>query len=94
MPAESFHLSLVDRIFTRIGASDSIFTKKSTFFLEMEETKVFLTDATKNSFLIIDELGRGTSTTDGIAIAYAVLKYIRDNQLGFTLFTTHYHNII
>ena len=99
--ASGLTMTLVDRIFTRIGAYDNLLKGKSTFFVEMEESKTFLTEATKNSFAIIDELGRGTSTFDGeiffilgIAIAYAVLKYICENIKCFTMFTTHYQSLI
>jgi len=94
VPAESFTLTAVDRIFTRVGASDRIFEGKSTFFIEMEETYSIMTEATKNSLLIIDELGRGTSTYDGVAIAYATLKYIAERIGAITLFATHYHLLL
>lgn len=76
VPAESLKLTPVDRVFTRIGASDRILEGKSTFFVEMEETSSIIKQATKRSLVIIDELGRGTSTFDGYSIAHAVLKYI------------------
>lgn len=92
VPAKEATLSLVDRIFTRIGAQDSIMNGKSTFMLEMDETSSILRDATKNSLLIVDELGRGTSTNDGYAIAWAVVHYL--SSLGaLTLFATHYHGL-
>lgn len=69
-------LSLIDRIFTRLGAHDQLMEGKSTFFIELEETLVPLKYATKNSLFITDELGRGTSTFDGVAIAYSVMKYL------------------
>jgi len=94
VPAESFRFRAVDRIFTRIGASDRIFEGKSTFYIEMEETYHITTQATKNSLLIIDELGRGTSTYDGVSIAYATLKYIAEKINCITLFATHYHLLI
>ena len=89
VPAYAFELTPVDRIFTRIGASDKIFENKSTFFLEMEETLQILNNATKHSFAIIDELGRGTSTIDGIAIADSVLRYLIEKVGCLVLFTTH-----
>jgi DNA mismatch repair ATPase MutS len=69
-------LTIVDRIFTRIGATDRILENKSTFFIELEETKTILDYATKNSLVVIDELGRGTSTYDGYSIAHSVLNYL------------------
>ena len=76
MPAQSCEMTLVDRIFTRIGASDRILEGKSTFFVEMEETKNILANATHRSLAIVDELGRGTSTFDGYSIAKAVMHYL------------------
>ena len=81
----------VDKVFTRIGAQDRILEGKSTFYVEMEETKAILNQATRNSLVIIDELGRGTSTFDGQAIAEAVLNYIVKRIKCNTLFSTHYH---
>lgn len=94
VPATSFELTPVDRIFTRIGASDRILEGKSTFFVEMEETLNLVKDSTRNSFVIIDELGRGTSTYDGVAIAHAVLKYLSEEIKCFLLFATHYHLLL
>lgn len=76
VPAESMTLTTVDRVFTRIGASDRILEGKSTFYVEMEETKNIIQFATPRSLAIVDELGRGTSTFDGYSIAHAVLKYL------------------
>jgi DNA mismatch repair ATPase MutS len=81
----------VDRIFTRIGASDNILEGKSTFLTELEETAVMLKEATDRSLLVIDELGRGTSTYDGVAIAGATLEYIAKSIGCNVLFATHYH---
>jgi len=94
VPASSFTFTAKDRIFTRIGAADRILEGKSTFFIEMEETYSIVKEATNNSLLIIDELGRGTSTYDGIAIAYAVLKYITEKFNCMTMFATHYHILL
>ena len=95
VPAESAHVGLVDRIFTRIGASDEIARGQSTFMVEMVETANILHHATNRSLLILDEIGRGTSTYDGLAIAWAVVEYIH-NHPGLrakTLFATHYHEL-
>ncbi|HID35484.1 MAG TPA: DNA mismatch repair protein MutS [Anaerolineae bacterium] len=95
VPAEEAHIGLVDRIFTRIGAQDEIHSGQSTFMVEMVETANILNHATDRSLLILDELGRGTSTYDGMAIAWAVLEYIHSHpKLGSrTLFATHYHEL-
>ncbi len=95
VPAGSAHIGLVDRIFTRIGASDDIARGQSTFMVEMVETANILHHATSRSLLILDEIGRGTSTYDGLAIAWAVVEYIH-NHPGLrakTLFATHYHEL-
>jgi len=94
VPASHFEFTCVDRIFTRIGAADRILEGKSTFFVEMEETHSIVTEATRNSLLIVDELGRGTSTYDGVAIAYSTLKYIAEKLKCITLFATHYHLLL
>ncbi len=95
VPAKSAHIGIVDRIFTRIGASDDLSMGKSTFMVEMSEVAEILTHATSRSLLILDEIGRGTSTFDGMAIARAVLEYAADQRrLGAkTLFATHYHEL-
>jgi len=90
VPAKSYKATLFDRIFTRIGAQDNILVNKSTFFLEMEETGTVLQQATASSLVILDELGRGTSTFDGYALAKAVLNFLVRHELGLVLFTTHY----
>ena len=87
-------MTLVDRIFTRIGASDRILEGKSTFYVEMEETNSILKCATPSSLAIVDELGRGTSTFDGLSIAHAVLKYICKQTRCMSLFSTHYHMLL
>lgn len=92
VPANQFELSPVDRIFTRIGASDNIFEKESTFFVELSETKIILNYATNHSLVLIDELGRGTTTFDGCAIAYAVAKFLTAKKCR-TIFSTHYHEL-
>eukprot|EP00347_Sterkiella_histriomuscorum_P021958 403332180 len=94
VPAQSIKLNPVDRIFTRIGASDRILEGKSTFYVEMEETKNIIQFATFKSLAIVDELGRGTSTFDGYSIAHAVLKYLVNNIRCRSLFATHYHMLL
>ncbi|CAN5699633.1 DNA mismatch repair protein MutS [soil metagenome] len=95
VPADRAHIGVVDRIFTRIGASDEIHRGQSTFMVEMVETANILNHATSRSLLVLDEIGRGTSTYDGLAIAWAVVEYIH-NHPGLrakTLFATHYHEL-
>jgi len=94
VPAKECRLSVVDRIFTRIGASDKLLEGKSTFYIEMEETLNILKYGTMNSLAIVDELGRGTSTFDGVSIAYSVLKHILTDLKCRTLFATHYHVLL
>ena len=96
VPAKSAHIGLVDQIFTRIGASDDLTAGQSTFMVEMAEVADIVKHATKNSLVILDEVGRGTSTFDGISIARAVSEYISTSRsLGCkTLFATHYHELI
>ena len=91
VPAAAMRFSPVDRIFTRIGAHDHIMRGQSTFMVELLETASVLKHGTRNSLVIMDELGRGTSTFDGYAIAYAVLSHILTNIGARTLFSTHYH---
>ncbi len=95
VPAKSAEISVVDSIFTRIGASDDLSTGQSTFMVEMNEVAYILKNATRNSLLILDEIGRGTSTYDGMSIARAVLEYVSDpKKIGAkTLFATHYHEL-
>ena len=95
VPAESANIGLVDAIFTRVGASDDLASGQSTFMVEMSEVASIIKHATKNSLLILDEIGRGTSTFDGMSIARAVLEYVADKRkLGAkTLFATHYHEL-
>jgi DNA mismatch repair protein MutS len=95
VPADSARLGLVDRIFTRIGAQDEIHAGQSTFMVEMVETANILHHATQRSLLILDEIGRGTSTYDGVSIAWAVVEYIHNHPSlrAKTLFATHYHEL-
>lgn len=93
VPAEYARIGIVDKIFTRIGASDDLVTGQSTFMLEMSEVANIVNSSTKNSFIILDEIGRGTSTFDGISIATAITEYIHDNIQAKTIFATHYHEL-
>ena len=93
IPARSASFSPVDRIFTRVGATDDISTGQSTFMVEMQEVSHILRHATRNSLILLDEIGRGTSTYDGMSIARAVVEYIDEKIHGFTLFATHYHEL-
>ena len=93
VPAESSSLPLIDRVFTRIGASDNLARGRSTFMVEMTETAVILNTATERSFIILDEIGRGTATYDGLSLAWAVIEYIASNTKAKTLFATHYHEL-
>jgi DNA mismatch repair protein MutS len=93
VPARSARIGLVDRIFTRVGAEDDIASGKSTFMVEMEETATILHHATRHSLIILDEIGRGTSTYDGLAIARAVVEYVHTTVGARTLFATHYHEL-
>ena len=95
VPADAAHIGVVDRIFTRIGASDEIHRGQSTFMVEMVETANILNHATKRSLLVLDEIGRGTSTYDGVAIAWAVVEFIHNHPelRAKTLFATHYHEL-
>ena len=94
IPASSASICPVDRIFTRIGASDDILTGQSTFMVEMKEVSYILKHATSRSLLILDEIGRGTSTFDGMSIARAVIEYCLKHIHALTLFATHYHELI
>lgn len=93
VPADYAKLPVVDKIFTRIGASDDLVSGQSTFMLEMSEMANIINSATKNSFIILDEIGRGTSTFDGISIATAITEHIHNKIGGKTIFATHYHEL-
>jgi DNA mismatch repair protein MutS len=93
VPAESALLPVVDRVFTRIGAADNLARGRSTFMVEMTETAVILNTATKHSLIVLDEIGRGTATYDGLALAWAVIEHIQRNIRAKTLFATHYHEL-
>jgi DNA mismatch repair protein MutS len=93
VPAKSANIGLCDRIFTRVGASDDLASGQSTFMIEMNEVANILRNATPKSLLILDEIGRGTSTFDGLSIAWAVVEYIAEKVGAKTLFATHYHEL-
>ena len=93
LPAESAEVGLVDRIFTRVGASDDLARGQSTFMVEMNETANIINNATDHSLVILDEIGRGTSTFDGLSIAWSVAEFLYDKIKARTLFATHYHEL-
>lgn len=93
VPAKSAQIPIVDRVFTRVGASDNLISDQSTFMIEMIEVASILQNATKNSLLILDEVGRGTSTYDGLSIAWAVIEHLTQNIGAKTMFATHYHEL-
>ncbi len=93
VPAKSAQIPLIDRVFTRVGASDNLVYDQSTFMVEMTEVAAILLNATKNSLLVLDEVGRGTSTYDGLSIAWAVVEYLAEKVRAKTLFATHYHEL-
>jgi len=93
VPADAAWLPVVDRVFTRIGAADNLARGRSTFMVEMTETAAILNTATERSFLVLDEIGRGTSTYDGLALAWSVVEYVHDHIRAKTLFATHYHEL-
>ena len=93
VPAKEANLPIFDKIFTRIGASDDLVSGESTFMVEMMEANKAICEATQNSLILFDELGRGTATYDGMSLAQAIIEYIHDNIKAITLFSTHYHEL-
>ncbi|PKL37141.1 DNA mismatch repair protein MutS [Candidatus Peregrinibacteria bacterium HGW-Peregrinibacteria-1] len=94
VPVEEMSLGVVDRIFTRVGASDNLATGDSTFMVEMQEAAYILNNATERSLIILDEIGRGTSTYDGLSIAWAIMEYVHNVIGAKSLFATHYHELV
>src|SRR5690606_22248152 len=94
VPAASARIGLIDRLFTRVGASDNLARGQSTFMVEMSETSAILHNATERSLVLLDEIGRGTSTYDGVAIAWAVTEHLHDRIGCRTMFATHYHELM
>jgi DNA mismatch repair protein MutS len=93
VPARSMRFGIVDRIYTRIGASDNLARGRSTFMVEMTETATILNTATERSLILLDEMGRGTATFDGLSLAWAALEYLHAKIGARTLFATHYHEL-
>jgi DNA mismatch repair protein MutS len=93
VPAEEARVPIVDRVFTRIGASDNLARGRSTFMVEMTETAVILNTATERSLIVLDEIGRGTATYDGLALAWSVIEHLHERTGAYTLFATHYHEL-
>jgi DNA mismatch repair protein MutS len=93
VPAKSATMPIFDAIYTRIGASDDLVSGESTFMVEMNEANNAISNATSNSLVLFDELGRGTATFDGMALAQSIIEYIHDNIGCKTMFSTHYHEL-
>ena len=93
VPAESASIPIIDRLFTRVGASDDLHTGRSTFMVEMSEVSYILENITDNSLVLLDEVGRGTATYDGLSIAWAIMEYLSASSKAKTLFSTHYHEL-
>jgi DNA mismatch repair protein MutS len=93
VPAETAHIGIVDRLFSRVGAADDLARGRSTFMVEMVETAAILNQATEKSFVILDEIGRGTATFDGLAIAWATVEHLHEKNRSRALFATHYHEM-
>jgi DNA mismatch repair protein MutS len=93
VPADALRFGLVDRIYTRIGASDNVARGRSTFMVEMTETATILNTATPRSLILLDEMGRGTATFDGLSLAWAAVEYLHAETRARTLFATHYHEL-
>ncbi|MAR14851.1 MAG: DNA mismatch repair protein MutS, partial [Candidatus Marinimicrobia bacterium] len=94
VPADHAEIGLIDKLFTRVGASDNLSEGESTFLVEMQETANIINNSTKNSLILLDEIGRGTSTFDGLSIAWAVTEFIHNKIKAKTLFATHYHELV
>src|SRR5436305_4144360 len=93
VPAESAHIGIVDRLFSRVGAADDLARGRSTFMVEMVETAAILNQASERSLVILDEIGRGTATFDGLAIAWATIEHLHDSNKCRALFATHFHEL-